>query len=93
MGTSAMEHLSGDSKQSSKDKFSTVKIQKNDIRNDNVTQFINDSNHLANSESVSFDGNFVGEFDNNMKSVLLSSNSYPNLNIDITKEPQIDLRL
>ena len=89
MGTSAMEHLSGDSKQSSKDKFSTVKIQKNDVRKDNVTQFINDSNHLANSESVSFDGNFVGEFDNNMKSVLLSRNNFsnPNLNIDITKEP------
>ena len=60
-----------------------------------MTQFINDSNHLANSESVSFDGNSVGEFDNNMKSVLLSRNNFsnPNLNIDITKEPQVDLRL
>ena len=55
MGTSAMEQLSGDlSKQSSKDKFSIVKIQKNDVRKDNVTQVMNDSNHLANSESVSF---------------------------------------
>ena len=61
-------------KQSSKDKFSTAKV-KDEIRKDNITQVMTESNYFGRSESVSFYGDstsFGGGLENTMQSVMMS---------------------